>query len=63
MELNFGFYFFSVVVLLWLWVMSDKLTKIIDLLEIIARPQIQSLTDEMFIREYNRRFSSVRENK
>ncbi len=36
------------------------LAKIIRMAE---KQEISQLADEMFIREYNRRFSSVRENK
>ncbi len=36
------------------------LAKVIQMAE---KQEISQLADEMFIREYNRRFSSIRENK
>jgi len=50
-----------------LWLINNKLAVIRDVACVLhltlAKKQLHDLTDEMFIKEYNRRFSSIRENK
>lgn len=58
MELKWMSLYFFCVVLLWLWVINDKLKGILECLEILARPhlkqEISEMTDDLFTKEYDR---------
>lgn len=61
-------WFYSAIILLWLWVISDKLSDIITLLETLADKQIKkdisSLADELFASEYEKyRSEAIRRMK
>ena len=68
MEMNWHVVFYSSIGLLWLWNISDKLSDIIKLLEVLAKPKIKEdiskLADDLFTAEYNKmREEAVRRMK